>query len=419
MILLSGADLVLPDRVLTDGTIAIEDDRIVDVLPSARASTGSTRDGEGSLHFPLRDHYVVPGFIDVHVHGIEGVDSLDDSSAIARMAERLPKYGVTAFCPTSIACDPETLRRMLAGVRSARTLRAPGGARVLPAHLESNFINPEFKGAQPESCIRTARRDSARRSGDLSRRSSDAAKTEAAEAGFSGDDILREIADARPDVGIVTVAPEVDGVIELIRDLVADGHHVSLGHSGATYEQALDGIRAGATQATHLFNRMSAVAHRAPGLTGAMLESDEVTAELICDGVHVHPAMLHVALAAKRAERIMAITDGTAGSGLPRGATASLGGRRIHISDAAHLDDGTIAGSVLTMDRAFAKLTTGAGVSLTDAAIVCSTTPARTLKLQGFGVIAPGAVADLVVLDRDLRVVQTWIGGTLAYERTA
>ena len=410
MILLSGADLVLPDRVLTDGTIVIEDDRIVDVLPSAR------RGGEGSLHFPLHDRYIVPGFIDVHVHGVEGVDSLAGSDAIVGMAERLPKYGVTAFCPTSIACDPETLRRMLGGVRAARTLRAPGGARVLPAHLESNFINPEFKGAQPLECLRLPP-------------PADAAAAErwlapfsgkgASHLSWAGTDILREIAAARPDVGIVTVAPEVDGVLELIRDLVANGHRVSLGHSGASYEQALDAIRTGASQATHLFNRMTPAAHRAPGLTGAVLESDDVTAELICDGVHVHPAMLHVALAAKRAERIMAITDGTAGSGLPRGATASLGGRRIHVRDAAHLDDGTIAGSVLTMDRAFATLTAAAGVSLTDAATVCSTTPARTLGLQGFGIIAPGALADLVVLDRDLRVMQTWIGGTLAYERAS
>lgn len=406
MIVLSGADVVLPDRVVTGATVVLEDDRIVDVLLSPRPSSGSGRGGNGSLHFPLHDHYIVPGFIDVHVHGVAGVDTLDGTAAIGQIAEKLPGFGVTAFCPTSVACDPPALRRMLAAVRAARTERAPGGARVLPAHLESNFISPEFRGAQPESCLR---------------RPSDRAVASAAGASdsWTGADILHEIADARPDVGIVTVAPEVEGVLPLIADLVSNGHRVSLGHSGATYEQGLDGIRAGATQATHLFNRMTPAAHRAPGLTGAILESDDVTAELICDGVHVHPAMLRVALAAKRAERIMAITDGTAGSGLPRGASATLGGRRIQVRDVAYLDDGTVAGSVLTMDRAFAKLTVEAGVSLTDAALLCSTTPARTLGLQGFGVIAPGAIADLVVLDRDLRVAQTWIAGTLAYERAS
>jgi N-acetylglucosamine-6-phosphate deacetylase len=297
---------------------------------------------------------------------------------------------------------------MLAGVRIARTTRPPGGARVLPAHLESNFINPEYKGAQPEACLRSPRHDSPRRS----------AEGAASAAGkWTGADILAEIAAARPDVGIVTLAPELDGALDLIRDLVAHGHHVSLGHSGATYEQAVEGIRAGARQATHLFNRMPPLAHRAPGLTGAVLESDDVTVELICDGVHVHPAMMRMALAAKRPDRVMAITDGTAGSGMPPGSTATIGGYPIAIRDAAYLADGTIAGSSLTMDRAFAKLTSEIGLSLSDAATVCATTPARALGLQGFGLIAPGAIADLVVLDRDLRVVQTWIAGVLAFQR--
>ena len=399
MILLEGADLVLPDRILTGGALVIEGDRIADAGRAAPAAAPS-------LRFDLANHYVLPGFIDVHVHGVEGMDALAGGNAIADIAERLPRFGVTAFCPTSIACDPSALRTMLNGVRAARTSRPPGGARVLPAHLESNFISADYKGAQPESCLRTPRHDSARRSG------------EAAKAGaFTGPDILAEIAAARPDVGIVTDAPEVDGVIELIGDLVAHGHHVSLGHSGATYEEAMEAVRAGARQATHLFNRMTPIDHRTPGLAAAVLESDDVIAEIICDGVHVHPAMMRVALAAKGPERVMAITDGTAGSGLPRGSRATIGGRSITVRDAAYLDDGTLAGSALTMDRAFAKLTSEVGLSLTDAAIVCATTPARALGLQGFGVIAPGAIADLVVLDRDLRVMQTWVSGTLAWQR--
>ena len=395
MIRLSGADLVLPDRVLAGGTLAIDGDRIAEI-------TAENVQDDLNLTFP--DHYIVPGFIDVHVHGIEGIDTLESAAAIAAIAERMPRYGVTAFCPTSLACDPPTLRRMLEGIRLARTTRPPGGARVLPAHLESNFINPEYKGAQPASCIRRPTSDARRPTPD---------------GEWTGADILAEIAAARPDVGIVTLAPEIDGALDLIRDLVAHGHHVSLGHSGATYEQALEGIRAGARQATHLFNRMPPVGHRAPGLAGAVLESDEVIAELVCDGVHVHPAMMRVALAAKRTEGIMAITDGTAGSGLPPGSKTTIGGYPITIRDAAYLDDGTIAGSSLTMDRAFAKLSSEVGLSLPDAATVCATTPARALGLQGFGVLAPGAIADLVVLDRDLRVVQTWIAGTLAYQRSS
>ena len=396
MILLSGADLVLPDRVVSGGTIVLEEDRIVEVAAGSRAADPQ------ALYFDLSNHYVVPGFVDVHVHGVEAHDTLDGSHAIAAIAERLPRYGVTAFCPTSIACDPATLRRMLAAVRAARTTRTPGGARVLPAHLESNFISPEFRGAQPAECLRTPR-----------------PAMDAREHAWTGADIIQEIAAARPDVGIVTVAPELDGAIELIRDLAANGHRVSLGHSGATYEQAQEAIHAGARHATHLFNRMAPMTQRAPGLAGAVLESDEVVAELICDGVHVHPAVMRVALATKRPDGVLAITDGTAGSGLPAGARARLGGRAITVRDVAYLDDGTIAGSVLTMDRAFATLVGRVGLSLIDAATVCATTPARALALQGFGVIAPGAVADLCVLDRDLRVVQTWVAGMLAFEAGA
>ena len=403
MIYLSGADLVLPDRVVAGGTIVIDGDRIADVRPGGSLEAGS------DLALRFDNHYIVPGFIDVHVHGVEGMDTLDGGSAIASIAERLPQSGVTAFCPSSVACEPGALRSMLAGVRLARTTRPPGGARVLPAHLESNFINPEYKGAQPLRCLRPINRQEP---------GSDRGQTGVRPGSdpWNGGHILDEIAAARPDVGIVTLAPELEGALELIAELVAHGHHVSLGHSGATYEQAQAAIRAGARQATHLFNRMPPLGHRVPGLAGAVLEADEVFAELVCDGVHVHPAMMRVALAAKRPERIMAITDGTAGSGLPRGSRAALGGYPISIRDAAYLEDGTIAGSVLTMDRGFAKLVSEVGLSLVDAATVSSTTPARALGLQGFGVIAAGATADLVVLNRDLSVVQTWVAGTLAWE---
>jgi N-acetylglucosamine-6-phosphate deacetylase len=393
MILLSGADVVLPGRILTGGTVAIDGEQITDVLASA---VPSQRDAD---YVDLHGHYVVPGFIDVHVHGVGGTDTLDSAEAIDTIARGLVPHGVTAFCPTSIACAPTVLRRMLDAIRAART-RGPGsGARVLPAHLESNFINPEYKGAQPLECLRLP-------SGAAPR-----------EGEFVGDDILAEIEAARPDVGIITVAPEMPGVLDLIRRLTTRGHHISLGHSGATYEEALAGIAAGARQATHLFNRMPPLAHRAPGLAGAVLDSEEIAAEVICDGVHIHPAVVRTAIGAKHPSRVMAITDGTAGAGLPRGATSMIGGRRISVGDAAYLEDGTLAGSVLTMDQAFARLVTAMSFSLVDAATVCSTTPARELGLHGLGAIAPGAIADLAVLDRDLRVVRTYIAGRLIWKR--
>jgi N-acetylglucosamine-6-phosphate deacetylase len=391
VIFLTGADLVLPDRLLSDGTLVIDGNRIIDVVQGAPASSPS------DVRIDLRDHTIVPGFIDVHVHGVEGTDTLDGEGAIARIASRLPRYGVTAFCPTTVACAPADLRTVLGGIRAARLDPPSGSARVLPAHLESNFINPEYKGAQPLACLRKPAENS-RSDGD-----------------FTGAEILREIENARPDVGILTIAPEVEGAIDLIRQLTAHGHHVSLGHSGASYEQALEGIAAGARQATHLFNRMTPINHRVPGLASAVLESDDVAAEIVCDGVHVHPALIRIALAAKTPAKVMAITDGTGGSGLPAGSRAILGGRAINVREAAYLDDGTLAGSVLTMDRAFALLIGTIGLSPVDAATICATSPARALGLSGFGVIAPGATADLAVLGRDFTLRQTWIAGELVF----
>lgn len=380
MIRLGGATLVLPDRVVGPGTLVADGGRIVEVTGGAAAGA---RD--------LTGHVIVPAFIDVHVHGVEGMDALDGADVVSRLAARFPRFGVSAFCPTSIACTPRELREMLRGIRAAREAAAPGSARVLPAHLESNFINPDFNGAQPLRCI--------------------CAPGTRAEGDFSGQEILDEIAAARPDVGIITLAPEIDGVLELIPELVRHGHRVSLGHSGATYEQAAAGIAAGARHATHLFNRMTGLNHRDPGVAGAVLDSHDVAVEVICDGVHVHPAAVRVALAAKGAAGVMAITDGTGASGLPVGSTARLGGRPITVGDVAYLEDGTFAGSVLTMDGAFRQLVLKTGVSLIDAAQMCATTPARQLGLHGLGVLAPGATADFTVLDADLQVVETYIAG--------
>lgn len=380
MIQLSGATIVLPDRLLTPGSLVVEGDRIIDIK-------GGATPGGRDLH----GHVIAPGFIDVHVHGVEGMDALHGGRVISRLAARLPRFGVTAFCPTSVACTPSELREMLRGIRAARETADPRSSRVLPAHLESNFISPAFKGAQPMTCICAPH---GRAGGD-----------------FTGEEILAEIAAARPDVGIVTLAPEVDGVLELIPELVRHGHRVSIGHSGATYDEARAGIAAGARHATHLFNRMTPLGHRDPGVAGAVLESDDVAAEMICDGVHVHPAAVRTALAAKGVAKMMAITDGTGASGLPRGATATLGGRTITVGDVALLEDGTFAGSVLTMDRAFRTLINLMDIKLTDAAQMCATTPARELGLHGAGVLAAGAIADFVVLDGELNVVETYVSG--------
>jgi N-acetylglucosamine-6-phosphate deacetylase len=276
---------------------------------------------------------------------------------------------------------------------------------VLGAHLESNFINPEYRGAQPALCLRVP--DDAA--------PDDRHARDAGDAGFSAADIIAVLDEHRPDIGIVTLAPELPGGVALTERLARSGMRVSLGHSAASFELAEEAIAAGARHATHLFNRMPPMTHRKPGLAGAVLASEAVAAELICDGQHVHPSFLQMAIAAKGVSRVMAITDGTAGSGLPFGSRTRLGDQRITVAEVARLDDGTSAGSVATMDSVLRYLVGNCGIDICDAAQLCATTPARELGLVGHGAIARGAAADLVVLDARLGVAQTWIGGVLAW----
>jgi N-acetylglucosamine-6-phosphate deacetylase len=237
----------------------------------------------------------------------------------------------------------------------------------------------------------------------------------AAGTAFGADDILAVMTEYREEVGIVTVAPELEGGLDFVRRLAADGYAVSLGHSGATFEVGRQAIEAGGRQATHLFNRMPPLGHREPGLVGAVLSDERASAEIICDTHHVHPAMLKLVIASKGPDRVMAITDGTAGSGLPEGGQAILGGRTITVrGGAAYLDDGTLAGSALTFDAAFRVLVNVVGLTLPEAVRLCSTTPARELGLADRGVIAPGLLADLLVLDAGLRVRYACVGGTVA-----
>jgi N-acetylglucosamine-6-phosphate deacetylase len=394
MILLAGATIVLPDRVLESGSLIIDGDRIAAIEP--RVIDGVA----GATRVQLDGSIVVPGFIDVHVHGVEGHDVLDGPGGVAEVAARLPKYGVTAFCPTSIACAPAALDRLLAETASlqaaAANSTARAAARVIAAHLESNFINAEYNGAQPIECLRSAR------------------WTTTTEGAFTGSEIVETIERQRTAVGIVTVAPEIDGGMDLVRRLAAQGIRVSLGHSGATYDEAVSAIDAGVTHATHLFNRMSPMSHRSPGAPAALLNSSRVRAEVICDGFHVHPSLVALTIRAKGPDGVMAITDGTAGSGLPVGSRATLGGRPIVVtSRTAELADGTMAGSVLTMDGAFRTLVRDVGVSMVDAARMCAATPAAQLGMTDTGRIAHGAAADLVVLDAGLRVRSTYVRGRI------
>ena len=392
MIALVGADLVLRDRILQRHALILRDGRIDAIVPDDEVSAGLTH----VIHHA--GCIIVPGFIDVHLHGLEGVDVLESPAAVSEVARRLPRYGVTAFCPTSVACAPDRLQVLVHATHEARRAPDVRASRVIGAHLESNFINPDWNGAQPAACLRTWSS-----SGVVGQT-------------FSADDVWRVIDANHEDVAIVTLAPELPGGLDLVRALVAKGIRVSIGHSGASYDEAKTAIQAGVRHATHLFNRMSSMTSRSPGVVGAVLESTDVTAEIICDGHHVHPSLVALAITAKSISKVMAITDGTAAAGLPTGARARLGDQHIIAGErTALLDDGTLAGSILTMDAAF-RMLASQGLALTDVARLCATTAAEALGLNDSGMIAEGRRADLVVLDQHHRVRQTYLAGVEALE---
>lgn len=378
-----GGDVVLPDRLAERHSLIVEAGRVVEIV--AGASAGAA----GDRIVDVSDCFVVPGLVDVHVHGMAGHDVLDGAGAVERVSRILPRFGVTAFCPTSVACSAASLEALLAEVGRLRTAGGPR-ARVIGAHVESSFINEEFCGAQPAEWLRTP---------------------------AEGSDVLAAIRHHREAVAIVTLAPEIEGGQELVGQLVREGMHVSLGHSGATWEQAQAAFKSGVARVTHLFNRMRPMAHREPGLVGAALADEAVVVELIGDGQHIHPAIMRTVWAAKGAARVAAVTDGTAGSGLPRGSIAGLGGKPVRVDDMACLDDGTIAGSVATMDQILSRWVKEVRVGIVDAVVMCATTPAADVRRSDLGRLVPGAQADCVVLDRQIRVRETWIAGACVYQK--
>jgi N-acetylglucosamine-6-phosphate deacetylase len=378
-----GGDVVLPDRLAKRHSLIVESDRVAGIV------AGEPTVAAGDRVVDVSECVVVPGFVDVHVHGVAGHDVLDGAGAVERVSGILPRFGVTAFCPTSVACSAASLDVLLAEVAQRRAVVGPS-ARVVGAHLESSFLNPDFRGAQPAEWLRRP---------------------------ADGHEVLAVIDRYRDAVAIVTLAPEIEGGQALIRELVRKGIHVSLGHSGATWGEAQTAFDSGAARITHLFNRMRPMAHRDPGLVGAALARENVVVELISDGHHIHQAIMRTVWAAKGAARVIAVTDGTAGSGLPSGSITTLGGRSLRVDTVARLDDGTIAGSVATMDQVFARWVNDVGVGLVDAAAMCATTPAADLRRGDLGQLVPGAQADCVVLDRHLRVRETWIAGACVYQK--
>ncbi len=380
---LVGCHAVTPNGIMEDGTIAIADGRIA-AVGAAGASAGATRD--------LRGLTVLPGFIDLHIHGAGGADA--HAGEIAALAEFLPRCGVTGFLPT-LAADAEA--RTVAALRAIGATMAAqragvSGATVLGAHLEGPFLNPARAGAIAPEHLHPAEPER----------------------------LARLLAAAPGATRLMTLAPDAPGALDLIPAIVAAGIVVGLGHTAADYGLFRRAIDAGARHTTHLFNAMTGVNHRAPGAAGAALTDERVTVELIADGEHIHPAILALTLRAKGVAGVAIVSDAVGPAGLPAG-RYSWFGRQVH-SDGrtVRLPDGTLAGSLGTLDRGLrtllAPLPYGAGLSLAEAAQGLATTPARILGLADRGTIAPGQIADLVAIDDAGAVKLTIVGGRIAYE---
>src|SRR5262245_45814413 len=297
---------LLVDGNLVRGALLLDGGRIAEV-----------RLGDvGTLPAPRIDAEVVsPGLVDLQVNGGFGLEVGGDASALRALAARLPSTGVTAFLPTAVSSGAADYRAVAAAFASAR---GAAGARMPGLHLEGPLLAPARAGAHRPEAIGVA--------------------------GATIDDVLDELL-AGGALRLMTIAPERPGALALVRRLREGGVFVSLGHTDATFEQTVAGIDAGATLATHLWNAMSPMRHRAPGAVGAALADDRVTAMLIADGIHVHPAVLHVALRSKGPERVALVTDAIAAASAPPGRYALAGVEVISDGQSARLADGTLAGS--------------------------------------------------------------------------
>ncbi|GAB3152645.1 N-acetylglucosamine-6-phosphate deacetylase [Microbispora hainanensis] len=362
---LSDARVVTPDGV-HDGWLTIEDGRITHI-----GRGQAPRDGLG-----LGGRTVVPGFVDIHSHGGAGGSFPDgDPETAAAVAAFHLGRGSTTLMASLVTAAPDTL------ARAAATLADLCDEGLLAGiHFEGPYIARSRCGAHEPTLLR---------------------EPDVAE--------FRTLVKAgRGHVRMLTIAPELPNALDVIREAAAEGVVAALGHSDATYEQTIEGIDAGATVATHLYNALPPLGHRAPGPIAALLQDERVTVELINDGVHVHPAMLRLAMHAAGADRTALVTDAMAATGMGDG-RYPLGPMTVDVVDgvARIASDapggGPIAGSTLTMDVAFRRTVREVGRSLVDAALMASLTPARVLGLDGeIGSITVGKYADLVVLDDDL-----------------
>ncbi|HOX43707.1 MAG TPA: N-acetylglucosamine-6-phosphate deacetylase [Myxococcota bacterium] len=377
--------IILEDRVLEDGAVVVQQGAIAWLGPT------SVLQNKPEPSVDLGGFYLCPGFIDLHVHGGGGVDSMvGDPEALKTIVRTHEAFGTTSLCLATLSAPIDQLHRALASIHQLAA-RGTGGARLLGSYLEGPFINPARCGPHPVEHILEP---------DLRCLQSCAL----AAGGW-----LR----------VVSLAPEMPDADKLIRWTVHDmGLIAAIGHTSATCEQTEAAIQAGCRLCTHLFNNMMPFHHRDPNAAGAVLASQAAVAELVMEPTHVHPAAARIALRCLGADRLALITDATSVVGSPDG-TGLHGGRRVIFQDGvAQFEDGHLAGSALTMIDAVRAFISQAGVEPAVAVRCASLVPARLLGIgDRLGSIAVGKHADLLVLDpSDLRVLQTYVGGARIYK---
>lgn len=330
--------------------------------------------------------WVVPGMIDIHVHGSDGVDTMDSTrAAYSQMSRFFAKHGVTAFLPTTVSASKQDTLDAIHCVQSV--MGVEDGAQILGIHLEGPFLNKKFRGAQPEQHLREVDPD------------------EYSEWIRSG--VVR----------MVTIAPEYPGMKSFILEGLRKGIHFAVGHSGASFEEVAAAVDLGLRHATHTFNGMLGFNHREPGVVGCVLTDDRVFSQIIVDGNHVHPAAIRLLLKAKGIERTVLITDAMRAAGMPDGEYLLGGDEKVIVQGGiARTKTGSLAGSTLTMDNAIRNYVHFTGLPFERALPSATRVPATAIGIEKQkGSIAVGMDADIVLLDSDMNVRLTLVAGRVVY----
>lgn len=351
-------------------------------------SSISTRDAAFVPVHDVHDDYpgatLTASFLDIHIHGAVGYDVMDATpAALGAIGSFLATRGVGAYLPTTVTAPIDATLHSLASIARYIAKPAEGGAQPLGIHLEGPFIAHAKRGVHPPDLIQ--------------------------KPSIPLFDRFWEAAEGR--IRLITIAPEIEGAVELIEHATQLGVRVSLGHSNADTGQADRGRAAGAVSATHTFNAMRPLDHRNPGILGTVLDTNALYAELICDGIHVHPALVRLFWKAKGRERAILVTDGMSATGMPEG-DYNLGGMNVTVKDGRCLHNGVLAGSVLTLDKAVRNFRAFTAASLSDTLALVTTNPA---KLGGFadeyGTVAVGRSANITVLSADGEVAGVYLSG--------